>query len=54
LRTVVPVVYAMIELDGEPTIASAFDEKPESGLRDMRRVRNVQALTEVALTSTPL
>ena len=47
--SVVPVVYATFELEGEPVIASAIDEKPKGDPRALRRVRNILDRPEVAL-----
>ena len=47
--SVVPVVYAVIELDGEPVIVTAIDEKPKGEPRALRRVRDIAARPDVAL-----
>lgn len=47
--SVVPVVYALIDLDGEPAIAIAIDEKPKGDPRKLRRVRNIRERPEIAL-----
>lgn len=47
--SVVPVCYAMLDLDGEPAIAIAIDEKPKGDPRKLQRVRNIQARPEVSL-----
>jgi len=48
--SLVPVCFALIELDGEPVIVSALDDKPKrvSG-RELARVRNIAANPHVAL-----
>ena len=47
---VVPVCYAIIELDGEPVIVSALDEKRKSVPPErLARVRNIRANPRVAL-----
>ena len=48
--SVVPVCFALIDLDGEPVVAIAIDEKPKGDPRRLRRVRNILARPEVALT----
>jgi coenzyme F420-0:L-glutamate ligase / coenzyme F420-1:gamma-L-glutamate ligase len=45
----VPVVYATLVLDGEPTIVIAIDEKPKGEPSRLRRVRNIRERPEVAL-----
>ena len=47
--SVVPVCYAVLELDGEPVVAIALDEKPKGDPRALRRVRNIMERPEVAL-----
>ncbi|MBW3633179.1 MAG: TIGR03668 family PPOX class F420-dependent oxidoreductase [Chloroflexi bacterium] len=47
--SVVPVVYALVVLDGDPAIAIAIDEKPKGDARALRRVRNILERPEVAL-----
>jgi PPOX class probable F420-dependent enzyme len=47
--SVVPVVYATFEFEGEPIIAGAIDEKPKGDPRRLRRVRNILARPDVAL-----
>ena len=47
--SVVPVVYALVALDGDPAIAIAIDEKPKGESRTLRRVRNIMERPEVAL-----
>jgi len=47
--SVVPVVYASFNLDEEPVIAIAIDEKPKGDPRELRRVRNILERPQVAL-----
>ena len=47
--SVVPVCYALLELDGAPAVAIAIDEKPKGNPRQLRRVRNIQERPEVSL-----
>ena len=47
--SVVPVVFAVTDLGGEPVIVIAIDEKPKGDPRKLRRVRNILARPEVAL-----
>ncbi len=44
-----PVVYALTELEGEPVIAIAIDEKPKGDPGNLRRVRNIRQRPEIAL-----
>lgn len=47
--SVVPVCYAVLDVDGVPAIAIAIDEKPKGDPRALQRVRNVLARPEVSL-----
>jgi PPOX class probable F420-dependent enzyme len=47
--SVIPVVYAVLDLDDEPAIAIAIDEKPKGDPRRLRRLRNIQEQPRVAL-----
>ena len=47
--SVVPVVYAALNLDGEAAIAVAIDEKPKGDPNRLRRVRNIRERPAVAL-----
>ncbi len=48
--SVVPVCYALLEIDGEPTVVSALDDKPKRvAPRDLARVRRILHRPEVAL-----
>ncbi len=47
--SVVPVVYALTELGGEPVVVTAIDEKPKGDPRNLRRVRNIRHRPEIAL-----
>jgi coenzyme F420-0:L-glutamate ligase/coenzyme F420-1:gamma-L-glutamate ligase len=49
MPSVVPVCYALLELDGEPCIGIALDEKPKGDPRALRRVRNILEQPEVSL-----
>lgn len=41
---VVPICYALIEIEGEPTIVSALDEKPKRvDPRELARIRHIRA-----------
>jgi len=49
--SVVPICYAIVDIDGKPVIVSALDEKPKRVTdRDLARVRNIAAHPTVALT----
>ncbi|MGH2616499.1 MAG: TIGR03668 family PPOX class F420-dependent oxidoreductase [Thermomicrobiales bacterium] len=47
--SVVPVVFAVLALDGEPAVVIAIDEKPKGDPRKLRRVRNIAERPDVAL-----
>jgi PPOX class probable F420-dependent enzyme len=47
--SVVPVCYALLELNEQPVVVIAIDEKPKGDPRRLRRVRNIQARPEVSL-----
>jgi len=48
---VVPICYAVIDVDGSPLVVSALDEKPKRVAdADLARVRHIRARPEVALT----
>src|SRR5262245_3454430 len=47
--SVVPVCFALVDLEGQPAIAIAIDEKPKGDPRRLRRIRNIQERPEVAL-----
>ncbi len=47
--SVVPVVFATLELAGEPGIVTAIDEKPKGDANQLRRVRNIRERPEAAL-----
>jgi coenzyme F420-0:L-glutamate ligase / coenzyme F420-1:gamma-L-glutamate ligase len=47
--SVVPVCFAVIDVDGEPVVVIAIDEKPKVDPRNLRRVRNILVRPEVAL-----
>jgi PPOX class probable F420-dependent enzyme len=49
MPTVVPVVYATLEIGGEPAVVIAIDEKPKGDPRSLRRVRDIAVRPEVAL-----
>ena len=49
LPSVVPVCFALIELEGQPAIVIAIDEKPKGDPRLLKRVRNIEDRPEVAL-----
>jgi coenzyme F420-0:L-glutamate ligase/coenzyme F420-1:gamma-L-glutamate ligase len=49
LPSVVPVCYALLEIDGEPAIGIALDEKPKGDPRALRRVRNILERPDVSL-----
>jgi PPOX class probable F420-dependent enzyme len=49
--SVVPVCYALLEMDSEPAIAIAIDEKPKGDPHALRRVRNIRARPEVSLVA---
>ncbi|MCA9863696.1 MAG: TIGR03668 family PPOX class F420-dependent oxidoreductase [Thermomicrobiales bacterium] len=46
---VVPVCYAVLDVDGMPAVAIAIDEKPKGNPRALQRVRNILARPEVSL-----
>lgn len=47
--SVVPVCFALFDLEGEPALAIAIDEKPKGDPRALQRVRNILARPEVSL-----
>jgi coenzyme F420-0:L-glutamate ligase/coenzyme F420-1:gamma-L-glutamate ligase len=47
--SVVPVCYALLEIDGKPSIAIAIDEKPKGDPRKLQRIRNIQERPDVSL-----
>lgn len=47
--SVVPVCYALLEIDGEPAIVIAIDEKPKGDPRRLRRVRDIAVRPDVML-----
>jgi coenzyme F420-0:L-glutamate ligase/coenzyme F420-1:gamma-L-glutamate ligase len=47
--SVVPVCYAQLDVDGEPAIVIAIDEKPKGDPRALQRVRNIRARPDVSL-----
>ena len=50
IPAVVPICYALIELQGEPVVVSALDEKPKKvDINELARVRHIRARPEVAL-----
>ena len=46
---VVPVCFAVVELNGEPAVAIAIDEKPKGDPRQLRRILNIQQRPDVSL-----
>lgn len=47
--SVVPVCYALVDINGAPAIAIAIDEKPKGDPRALQRVRNILARPDVSL-----
>jgi coenzyme F420-0:L-glutamate ligase / coenzyme F420-1:gamma-L-glutamate ligase len=47
--SVVPVCFALIELEGQAAVAIVIDEKPKGDPRRLRRIRNIQERPEVSL-----
>lgn len=47
--SVVPVCFAVVRLDDEPSIVIAIDEKPKGDPRQLRRVRNIVGRPDVSL-----